>query len=76
MREAVRAVSKQLVESPTGAASEYRGYTWHRRLLISLRKGTDGFDALYLRLDQGYGAACVLASSNEWGECIIGVAAP
>jgi hypothetical protein len=31
---AVRAVNKQLVESPMGVASEYRGYTYHRRLLI------------------------------------------
>jgi hypothetical protein len=75
MREAVWAVNKQLVESPIGAASGYQGYTWHRRLLICLRQGTDGFNALHLRFDQGYGAACVLASINEWGECIVGTAA-
>jgi hypothetical protein len=37
MREAaVRAVNKQLIESPMQAVSKYRGYTWHRRLLICL----------------------------------------
>jgi hypothetical protein len=36
MWEVVWAVNKQLVESPMGAASEYRGYTWHRRLQCPL----------------------------------------
>ena len=27
------------------------------------------------RFGQGYGAACVLASIDEWGECTIGVVA-
>jgi hypothetical protein len=75
MWEAVRAVNKGLAESPMGAASECRGYTWHRRLLICLRQGTDSFNALDLRSDQGYGAACVLPSIDEWGECIVGIAA-
>jgi hypothetical protein len=58
-------VNKELVESPMGAASEYRGHTWRRRISICLGMGTDGINALYLRLDQGYGAAGVLAGMNE-----------
>jgi hypothetical protein len=44
MWEAVHAVNKQLVESQTEAISQHRGYTWQRRLLICLGKGTDGFN--------------------------------
>ena len=36
MWEAVRAVNKQLVESPMRAASVYQGYTCHKHLLIYL----------------------------------------
>jgi len=38
-------------------------------------KGHNGFNALYLRINQGYGVACVPTSIDEWGESNIGIAA-
>ena len=64
-RGAMWAANKQLVESAMWATSEHQGYTWHRRMLIGLSNDTDGFNAFDLRFDQGYRAACVLASTNE-----------
>ena len=42
---------------------------------LFVKKGTHDFNALYLRFGPSYGAACVLASIDEWGECILSIAA-
>jgi hypothetical protein len=72
----VKGVWRFAILDGMGTASGYRGVYPSWKLVDLFAKGTDGLHALYLRLDQSHGAACVPANINEWGECIAGVAPP